>query len=315
MWGPMEIADSGENSRGKKRSRQKGKGNKPKGKKRKGPERKPPSQYYYGGEEEDELGDGEGSESEHESEYSDDSDSESEGQDRSEKLHKAAAKLAKKNVFVHLGMLWSPTDHGYEKAREQTKLELSGVRKVKAKSVYTKPNTWFDFSVLFSRLIGLFLQKGHDVGKVVQVLAYFERLTIKMHLQLASVEAIVDYDHRVRKANSGSWNWLTYDHEIFEIAKAANRPVRSEVTHGSQRETAYRGASRGGAGRPRTVPTRGGPWTDQERSSKGPCHAWRDTGRCRFDSLPEGCRFAHWCTKAKCKAANEVNHRPDACPN
>lgn len=288
------------------------------------------------------LGEGEGGKSEDEDEV----------EDRVQLALKKARKLAKRGKFVHLGLLWKPTDSGYQKSQERTRLELTTRLSVRAKAEYKKPVNWFQFSLLFHRFLMLLVE--FHPNRVVDVVNYFEKLLVKVNLGMCSVEAIIEYDHRMRESHAGSWRWLTYCQEAFEVARAAYpstegvglgvfgraaRPTGSRAvpeygnsggrprsgTWGSsggptgnrygrgslgdrQRDRSWLGGNGSNHGRPEQ------PYSANERSKRGYCHAWASGQPCPFKNQPRGCRFAHWCVEPKCLEAGDNTHLPGKCP-
>ena len=220
---------------------------------------------------------------------------------------------------------------------------------VRAKPEYKRPSNWFEFSLLFHRFLLLIVASHPD--RVVVVMEYFEKLLVKINLNMCSIEALIEYDHRLRETHSGTWSWIKFDQEAFEVAKAAyphrgenalemmggrvnrNSPPNgygnggaarqrsswtsgsgryqtSRINQGGQGATRYnqgnRGAAQGG--------DQGPPYTARERTENGFCGAWVGERPCRWESKARGCRFAHWCTREKCQANKDTNHRPGQCP-
>jgi hypothetical protein len=266
-----------------------------------------------------------------------DSSSDDDAGERSSKLLTKASKLIRKNRFAHLGMFWKSTDKGYGARMEKQKIELDGSRKIRAKSIYAGPRTWFDFSILWHRLAVVYAV--HHPSKVGQVLGYWERLVTKVNLGMCSVGAVIEYDHRIRECLSGSWKWLEFDQEIFQTAKSLHPIESSGNFQGGNRDGVFARpapVNRSGGGGKRATPKgpssshfssplKGGgapmrdyndePLTNAQRTSNGVCNSWMDKKPCRFSGFKCGCRFAHWCTNFKCVAAKDCSHRPSDCPN
>ena len=237
----------------------------------------------------------------------DGSDSDEEFGGAQRKALKKAQELCKKKKFVHLGMFWNSADTGYKSRQPKQKLELSK-KVVKSKELYSSPQTWFEFSLLFHRMMVMYCKMFPD--QLEGFAEYFAILLQRKNLHMASDAALIEYDSRVREQFSGTWDWFKFNQQIWDVTVREYPDENVKETPGKSSKAPQVPKNNNNFVKP---PQK---HSSKYRTTNGRCHSWAEGRPCRFHrDDPQGCKFAHWCIDKKCQDDGSVNHKPNDCPN
>lgn len=210
------------------------------------------------------------------------------GEKVASKLARSADLAFRKGRLVQLGALRRPTDIKYAYGSESFSVSVNLSGKLRSQISLSNPTTWDDFSLLFARLICGYAT--HFPLRHEELLSYFERLAQIVVLKVASVEAVIEYDRRVRSAHRESWDWLQFDPQAFEVAKCQFP----------------RFPPLGGSGsKPRSRS-----FAPQDKVNRV-CRDWVRGGQSECAKNRNFCKFAHQCLNPKCVEKGAVDHKPD----
>ena len=210
------------------------------------------------------------------------------------KFKLVSTKAFKAGSRVHLGTLRKPSDISYNSKQSGFSFSVGANARLATSLKVDDPTTWRDFNMLFFRLI-----QGYSLfhsDKSEALLKYLETLSQFVDLKAASHEAVIDYDRRIRSSHPTSWDWLIFDQALFVCSQAAFPITASENSQASNHKN-FNSAPRA---------------SDEARTKRGVCNAWKTSTPCSFEKSKKGCGFAHWCTNAKCVAAKTTDHKPDS---